>query len=934
MLKQLAKHYINRDISNYCFVFPNHRAGLFFRKYLEESATHTLILPEIITIAELFQLYSKYRIADKLVLLFELYRVYCKVMADNGKAADGFDEFASFGETLLADFNDIDCYQIDAKRLFTNIDDLQKLSDDEYLTDSQKEVLSNLFNYQQSNKTVHRDTFKSIWSMLLPIYEGLKEILKEKGLAYTGMQYRDVVEASDGNLETDFDKIIFVGFNALDEVERSIFKAFGVKAEFYWDYKLPYLDDKQNLAGYFATDNQSRFSTKEQLENETFPSDTKFYNIVTPSMTAQTIEARKILQELGANDINTVIVLLDEHLLLPMLFALPIEKGVNEDESKKIPINVTMGFPISHTTVLDFIEEFILLQNTADNDGFYHKHTLSLLSHPYIQKINNDTIVDLRQQILKDNKVKIPYNFFDNTESDLLKKVFTRYANADILQAAIDIASEVETDNDYDGECLSQVLLSLNYINRLIKEYGMEMEPITLLRTIRQSTQSISVSFKGEPLNGLQIMGTLETRCLNFDNVIFLSFNEGIFPKSGQKDSIIPYSLRKASNLPTTEHQDAVYAYNFYRLISRAKRVYMISDCRTENMKTGEPSRYLKQLKYIYDKEVKEIVSVGDITVNQNISEMPKPDDWVSKLLGGDIKLSASSIAKYLQCQWMFYIQTYLKIYEEEDISEVMEANDLGIIFHKAIQKIYTDMQNGMHGGDITKNAIEQMLKNDAALERYIVSAFKSEYFHLSEDKHVDIKGVNALMSKLILNYIKHTLKEDMKKVPFKVFNCEYYCEALYYIYNNTLFANKPIHLKGTIDRLDTYIDSNGKTILRVIDYKTGKKKIDSKKALKDASNDTQRQLLFYKYLIQNSTKKLNVKFDDIELNVYELGALNSEDNQTKVSADNYPMFSELMDEILSDMLNQDTGIKKTTDTYNTCKFCSFSNLCNRITTP
>lgn len=934
MLKSLAKHFITRDISNYCFVFPNRRAGLFFREYLKEVATKTFITPAITTIEEIFQQYSKLKSADQLTLIFNLYKAYTNVMSANGKKAEDFEDFIPFGQTLIGDFNDIDNYLIDTSKLLQNIDELQQMdSSDEYLNDEQIKVLKELFNYSEKE---HIRKFKSTWNLLLPIYQEFKKILSEQGLAYPGMLCRSVIEESNGNIDTDFDKIVFVGFNALDNVEKALFKSLGTKADFYWDYNIkPYNEDPDNLANFFKNDNLSRFNSKEKVDYEPLPQTTHFYNIVTSSMTAQTIEAQKIIRKLNANSTDTAIVLLDENMLLPMLMALPLQK----DDAGRI--NVTMGYPISHTTVVEFIENYFLLQNSAvETSGeveFYHKHVLSILSHPYIQHLctSADNIADVIDNILRNNQIMVPTSAISEKLSsiNIVSEVFKKVKVDELLQQTTKILKLVKPDNEYEEKCIEQVLLSIGKINKLLDEFliDSQLSPIRMLQIIKQSISGVSVSFKGEPLSGLQIMGTLETRCLSFKNILFLSFNEGVFPKSGKTNSIIPYNIRKGYGLPTTEHQDAVYAYNFYRLVAHAENVYLISDSRTDNMRSGEPSRYLNQLKYIYNANITNKVVAGDIKIEKENSEIQKPADFAQKLLNGTIKLSPSSLNTYCSCPFRFYLQQYLGISESNEVTEIMEESDFGSVFHRAMEILYTDLKNDYGGGEFTAEMLKNLKSTPHKVDDAITKAFNEVYFHNMTAPYKELNGVNYLNAQVIKHYVNSTLAEDIRIAPFSLKHCEYKCEVQYINKNNTLFANKSITIKGSIDRIDAFTHPDDKKLhLRLLDYKTGKVKCSFRPD--NPRNDdgaAARQLFLYRYMVEND-KTFKEPFNAVDLRIYGVGSLGKPGGETDkgLTDEKYEEFLPILDNILSEMINPEEPIKKD---YGKCTYCPLTDICKRI---
>lgn len=917
MLKSIAHHFIDRDLSNFCFVFPNRRAGLFFEKHLQQEATHTMILPEILTIADFFQSYSKSKLADQLTLLFELYKAYNCVLEKNGREKEALSDFIPFGQILITDFNDIDNYLVDARKIFENINDLQELSSDSYLTENQKKALERLFIYKGIDNVEyrHREHFKSVWSMLYDVYTEFRSSLQAKDLAYSGMQCRDVVESMQGGIDTPYSKVIFVGFNALNEVERSLFKALGTKADFYWDYDLPLVNDSDNLAYRFAADNISRFPSQEQVEMLPLPDSTQYTHIITSSMTAQAQEAKKILNSLNANNINTAIVLLDENMLLPVLMSLPIY------DTNRYDINVTMGFPISHTPVLKFIEALLLLQNGATNNGtFYHKHVNTLLTHPYVVSACGEKAKKIQDEIIKNNAVRVDAALMQASGVKLLEMIFRKYSDAELLSAIINILTCLTPENEYDEECMAQVQLALNNMNALLNEYGHVFEPAMLLQIVRQAISHISVSFKGEPLNGLQIMGTLETRCLSFENIIFLSFNEGIFPKSDSHNSYIPYNLRSAFGMPTTEHQDAVYAYNFYRLIARAKKVYMISDCRTDNMKNGEPSRYLNQLKYIYGKKIETVIASCNARIEHEATEIDKPADWLDKFRTRNIVLSASSINTYLQCGVKFYISKYLKIRESDEVTEIMESNQFGSVFHKAIETLYTQLKEELHGTPFTKEALMQLHSNQLRIETAVSNAMSQ----------FEITGINYIMYELIVKYIKRVIETDAARAPFTLEACEQEF-AIQYTPTDERFKDIQVVIKGFIDRVDTYFDSNNIKRTRLIDYKTGKSKVKLGKDLSTPEDATTRQLMLYRY-----SKEKEVPGSTIDLDVYELPKLYSyADTTTNIpyTEEHYSQFCELLDAVISDMLDPDAKLHKVPESkkQTDCKYCDFTSICSRL---
>ncbi|NCC98612.1 MAG: PD-(D/E)XK nuclease family protein [Bacteroidia bacterium] len=922
-LQQIAELFLNTsgyNISECCFVFPNRRAGLFFQKYLTENAKRTMLAPKIQTIADFFASYSTLKQEDKFGLLFRLYDAYKQVLPHN-IAPEPFDDFIYFGEMILSDFNDVDNYMVNAEQLYTNIKDLKNLDNLDYLTSEQKEVLTSLLEFKEDKK--NRAKFIETWNWMLPLYNKFREILFEHSLAYDGMLHREVIKQE--RLDTEYSKIIFVGFNALNEAEKALFKLLGTKADFYWDYKSTPILDKANMAHFFMEENISQFPSKLKLPEETLPEPT-IKCIGIPSGVGQTKEVGRILSAMDSVSINTAVVLSDEQLLLPTIYSIPdcIEN-----------VNITMGYPINHTPIQQLLEDCLLLQKNLQNETFYFKNVLAVLNHPYILR-NSPQISNIINNIVKENKIRIDVSELLNDDIEIYTLLFKKADNfISYLQDIIDYLANKDNADAWSHEFIIQASLNLKRIGILLNEWRLDLQIGTILHIIHQIFGKISIAFKGEPLGGLQIMGMLETRCLDFDNLIITSFNEGIFPKTETATSFIPYNLRRVFNLPTTEHQDAIFAYHFYRLIQRASSVYLIYDTRSESLgSTGEESRYIKQLKYLYNVNIQEHIIQYQVQVNKPKSICIEKNQDIQEILkkylrsnsepktkeeekNNYLSFSASSLNDYLKCPLSFYYSHILNIKEQDEVTETMEGNQFGQIFHKAMELIYTDNINR----EVNETTLNMWIKDEVKLRQIVQESFNECYF---KGKSTKITGMNHLIEEVIIRYIKQILIYDKKKSPFTPLAGEELYEG--YIYINELHSFARIY--GYIDRID-----DCKMTKQICDYKTGsdKLKYDSVESLFDKDNKDRNKavLQIYIYIWLYLQKHTNDK--NLSGHIYLLKELHNKDFSTEIqyTPNDLKEFVEKLKDCIIEILNPDIPFSQTTQESN-CKYCCYSHICHK----
>lgn len=953
-LSQVAQLFYSKygsKLHEHTFVFPNRRAAMFFRKYLAEITSKPLFSPEVLTIQELFASLSTYRQADRIEMLVALYKHFKRISGSD----ESFDDFIFWGEMLLNDFDEVDKYLVDAEQLFVNVHDFRLLDDDlTHLDENQIEAMRRFWdNFMPVEGNNTKEKFHETWKILLDLYTSLRDELHNKNIAYEGMIFREVAEKA---LKDDFEfandkSFIFVGFNLLSPSETTLFNCLKQKgfADFYWDYDSPLVHDDNNRASFRVKDNLQLFPSKHQLEITEDNIKSKIELIGVPSGVGQAKHISNIITDLidkgeieNPNEaINTAIVLPDENLLIPTLYSIPKEIG---------KINVTMGYSLSHSSIAGLVEHISLLQQNQrkwNNEvAFYHRYVKAILNHPLIILSAKQKADELKEHILKYNRVVVPVS--EITEDPLLKLIFTpitkwseisSYLHV-ILSYLYNTLTEIKhSDDDLKENSINHSDLEREFIVQYYKTItslgdrlnGVDVMSVdTYFRLLRKLARGISVPFSGEPLSGLQIMGVLETRTLDFDNLIILSMNEGVFPIKKATNSFIPFTLRKGFALPTYEFQDSTYAYHFYRMISRAKNIYMLYDTRTEGMQTGEVSRYFYQLKYLYNSlfDISEKVVTYDVSAPSITPVSVEKTPEVMKLLnqfraGGDKSLSASHINNYIDCPLKFYFTALENLSEESDVQESVEADVFGTIFHRLMEVIYKRFYNI----DVTPNALTAIINNDAYLNEVLETAF-SKYYFKDEGNPRKLQGQYYLIGEILKSYVKQTLKVDIKSTPFRYIGSEYRFNTTYKV-NEQLAVN----FKGSIDRIDNIGDS-----VRIIDYKTGtgETKFKDIQQLFDSTKDKRPyqilQVFVYGlfFLMQNPDTKLSPA-------VYYLRSIFN-DFDPKITMDKVPVndlnsclpeFKDKFDEVVEEIFNPSVPFTQTQNNKN-CQWCSFKDLCNK----
>lgn len=932
-LRQVAEVFLENegdDLKDFCFVFSNRRSSIFFQKYLGLASSKPILSPNITTINSLFLELSGLSLGDKTALLYTLYKIYLKHVP---QVTESFDDFLFWGDMLLNDFDDIDKYLVDAEKLFTNVSDLKELDMGyDFFSENQRiavrEFWGNFIPYKDGEK---EQSFLKIWSNLFSIYSEFREFQYAEKKCYEGMIYRHVAISMDGNAEIlenviKYKKVVFVGLNAMNKCEKKLLDSLALigKADYYWDYFGDIIKDPYNKSSFFMDVNVKKYKSHYKLlPDGGAPTEKQEIEVIgIPSMVGQTKYISKILKEIvkDTEDIdntcfNTAVVLPDENLLHPVLNSIPLEIE---------KVNVTMGYTLSNSNIATFMSLVADLQKKIRLSGskisFYYSTVLGILDHPFIRNLALVDATRIRRDIVARNMIFVSPEFLRG--ENVLELIFNPLSSL-----SLDRTERIHLLAEYQITILKDLQKSLDPIDRefayhyytainRLRNLNLPIEVNTYFKLLQQTVSSISIPFKGEPLSGLQIMGTLETRALDFENLIILSVNEGVFPSRSVSSSFIPYNIRKGFDLPNYEFQDSISAYHFYRSLYRAKKIYLIYDTRTDGMSSGEVSRYVKQLKYHHNVEMRERVLTYNISSSEKKDiEVIKTPEMLSVL--SKKNFSASSINTYFKCQLWFYYQMVEGIKESNAVHEDVDSGLFGTLFHEVMEDIYRPFQ----GKQVSKLDLEKIISDTNAISSHILSAFKSK---MGVD---EILGKNKIKEALIYRYVDKILKYDLSISPFSLLGTEQRFKVPISIMDGGI----TLSLFGIIDRMDVV-----EGVTRVIDYKTGSVSIDYKEIseLFDESLDsmgrasTAFQLLFYLLVLSKVGKISNPS--NVELDIYSLKDIfKGIIPKMGVCAQELDEFESNLISTLDSIFNLSIPFTQTSNEM-ACTYCPYKILCNK----
>lgn len=990
LLRTIAREYSQRykNLKDICFLFPNKRCGIFLKKYLAEYDIHTEDLPHILTISEFASQVAGRTEASRIVQLFTLYKCYLDILGKDSKEEPEtvFEDFRRWGEIVISDFNTVDINLADSNEIFKNVKDFREISSN-FLTEDQKDVMREYFgvepmeddgsfwkNFNNPKKiTALKHKFLNLWQILSPLHKKFIEKLESDGYGTAGSIYRSAAAKiiAKGRDALPYKKMVVIGFNALTESERRIFKKlrdseayadYDSFIDFLWDASGPLLHNEFITASRFVDSNKKHFPSPEwwhQIEtriNEEshFP---EIKIISSPSNTAQTKVAGELLDNLiskeGKKKIDNsevALVLPDESLLSNLLYSLP-------DSIERI--NLTMGLSLLHSSISGFMSLlrrcYVSLHEKDDERIFYVKDLKLFLSHPLAYVLfDYDEIQSLFDDIDENRLVtieKLKVEKFLSTAGELLNfpsKKIKDYKIFDFLNKILEsmILNLTSSENpEARNNEISHIRIYKEYVESL-KEAMIKFEikslPLSIFSLVNRVVAKEKIGFEGEPLFGLQVMGTLETRSLDFKDVIVLSMNEGIMPRKAYISTFIPESLRKAYALPPARYSEEIFGYYFYRLISRADKVYLIYDGRTISGMRGGESRYLLQLKHYYPKQYLSQESWQYNIYNRkkdkfNVEKTPEIREIIEEFSSTEDdkkNFSASALNNYRECEKKFFLRNVLNINSDPERGEFMDPISIGNVLHDVMLNIYLEKKEQGKllnpPKEIQKNDIEEILQSPEKIKNLVAKSIQTQYYgDRSGDKERVKSGVTDIIAEQIEDLVKTILTFDKSLAPFKLHGSEIKKKI-----RVKLKSGREVNFNFAIDRLDE-IQEGGLNRLRIVDYKTGSLKLKAKDLAEVFEGGYRNEQIFQLFVYAWLLGKIGVNgWEDVMTEIYYLPALSKgerslpEFEKTEVlSFRPYKdEFGERLDEMIESIFTEPEFTNPSTTQV--CEYCGFKNLC------
>ncbi len=954
-LEEVAGHILSTygsQLNRLQVVFPNRRAGQFLLRHLAGKSKQPIWAPKVMSMEEFTEQFSNLRPADNLLLCFKMFPLYQKLMPGE----QSFDQFYSWAEIILKDFNSLDQQCVAAEKVFFHLKDLNSLEAESALTEAQKLALSRFWaGFRQGSEadSTFKKKFLAFWKVLPELYKGFREKLIAEGIAYNGLIARMAAENRDLAEQLPADKVLFCGFNALTRAEERVMKQLlhKGKANIFWDVDAHLLKPEQE-AGKFL-----RRWQKDKEFAPTFPAEipnrlaTKLAEKV--SLTAlplEHVQAREVGRQLQEqlkegpvpnNDqlTRTALVMPDESQLFPLLYQLP-------QELENSTINVTMGVPLRITPVYSLMEALLDLQRScqqgkeAGADFFHHKPVVSLLRHAYIRGLDPLQVQQMLSNIERNNQNYVSGEAL--RKSPKLAAIFScaeggiargRYLLEVLELVNSQLRQEEKRELTLEEEYISRTRTHLERMLEIAEEVGARMTTELLEKLLRHLLHQLKIPFTGEPLQGLQLMGMLETRCLDFDNVYVLSLNEGVVPAASDESSLIPYFIRTAYGLPTTDEHDAIYAYHFYRLLQRAKNIHLFYSTYRSGGKQGELSRYVKQLQHELWPQLKaqhlHLQASPQNPFGISISREELREALLRFTDNGEPAkaLSPSALNTWLHCRLQFAFRYLLKIQEPDEVQEEVDNSVFGLLMHEVLEDFYKEFGEGV---EVTREGIEQKITDTPILKR-VLNAFESRF------GLVPFLGRNSLPLHMVAKMVGQVLDVDKAHAPFRILGLEKkYTMAIEVPFGEDLYT---MRLQGNIDRVDEKEGS-----IRVLDYKTGKdhRAFQNIAGLFDREiahrNKAAMQVLLYTLLYtKNEPESLpDKKLHPALYNSKELysrgfnGRLSMDGEELSLLTENMKEATEeQLKTIFQDILSGDKPFDQREDEKG-CEYCGYAGICGR----
>lgn len=970
VVDNIIKNY-GKNYSHLCFVFQNKRAALFFRHYFAKSIGNTAWAPDVFPIDKLTGKLSGLTLADETGLIFDLYEIYNNLYFKQYKKNITFDDFYTLGQTILSDFNDIDANLVDTNTLFSNISDLEANENaEDKLTAEQVDTLRNFWeHFNPENNSTEKEKFAVLWKTLPLLYKQFTENLLQRRIAYRGLQYREVINLLNRREVRfpNYEVYVFVGFNALNKSEQKLFSYLKSinKALFYWDSDVYYQDSLKQEAGLFLRSNIKYLSEGVLPPFDGFNTNSKKIEVVGVPLNvgqAQLIPVllNKMKGKIGDYSKETAVVLPDESMLLPVLQFIPseIEK-----------VNVSMGYPFSATNLYGFIDLFFNIQtkfstNQNNENEYYVKDVVPLLTHPEVWYKAGNEVKELLEKIENENIVYINEKALTRSGSRIIEQAFTKYTQtSDLLIALLAILYELymsgkepeqDIENSIEDELIYQAYIAVKRIKEVFDSKQFTPEIITTIRILKQVFGQMNVPFSGEPLEGLQILGLLETRNLDFKNLIILSANEGILPKPYNSTSLISQFLRHSFGMQTIEKADALSAYLFYRLLQRAENIYLVYNNITGYNSSRELSRYVQQLQYESGIKIKLNQLKQNIVPAQAHTIYVEKNQYIMRQLNTYLvpanlvnpnhrtqkskrRFSASAINTYIDCSLKFYYRYIARIKEKISYSDEINPLQFGNLLHRAIELVYNEFIEVSGRKTIQKTDFNTL---NEIVEKNIDKAFVDVLMQ-SENENFELKGNQLIIRDVIKKYTRSILATDKKHAPFSIVSLEVEKDYSSLVPFEVAGTEKFAAFSATIDRVDMKENQ-----IRIVDYKTGSTNhsYSSAEDLFDRNKTNRRkaifQLLLYSKLYSDNSQENNAVYPAI----FSVRDLNNQDFdpllyhrdkrlKTPITGLNCNLHIKEMlnglSDVLAELYDMDIPFEQT-ENNDTCNYCPYRKICSR----
>ncbi len=997
-LKQIADAFVasrSESLIDYCFVFPNKRCSAFFTEYLTQSMPAMSVMPAMTDIESLVLDITHSVTASRIEQLFMLYDCYRTIARDSGSDDNlYFDSFLTWGESVLSDFNDVDRYLVNASELFCNIERFKEISAN-YLTEEQVNIInrywhdpikfnaeSRMWNHIDKETTPGFTGFMRLWNVLYKLYRLFRERLIGRGLCYSGMAYRRAVEMlKSGEARLTCKRYVFVGFNVLSTSEEQIFTWFknNGKGDFYWDYDSPAFTGKNSPAAEFVGKYVKIFPSDKSIGYDFAshaPSDFPEISVIgVPSALGQVKEAGRLLAELigenpeefkGDKARRTALVLPDENLLVPLLYSLPQSAGRP---------NITMGYPMKNTPVASLIKNLIKLQDRTrtvkGEPAYYFEDLKSLLAHPVllasfpteceeiVRRINRFHIFNFNRRVLVDDYPSLADFFIIFDEMDLEQSMRN-------IEKMLNRLKELTAgrDDKLEHAFVLNYIKSFERIRELSLNYDIILSRSSIFQLLQRMATGEVVHFAGEPLKGIQVMGLLETRALDFENLFILSMNEKVFPRKIHSRSFIPGEMRSAYGMSTIDNQEAIFAYYFYRLLTRCKRVKLIYDARSGGA-VGEMSRYLYQLLNIHSPAgiSHEVKSYAIGAQTERMISFAKTPDMIEKInrfktRGSGAWLSPSAINRYIECPLGFYLQYVENYRPDDDLKNYIDEGTYGTILHDVARRLYNRFtENG-------KIKVTPALINDIigrfsdVIEHEVVASILTQYYKHDKSslptsglRLSSLPGDSEVLAEIMKNFVIKMLRREAESDEFG--NFEYLGGEEDFHEHLVISDRLAINLKGSIDRIDRISPEwSDSPVIRIVDYKTGSDDVavPSIGSLFDINDSKRSKVLLQLMLYCNAYSAKHGHEGVIVPFVYRLKTLSTDpfeymtikgepihDYRTHLYSDEThdsiglnELFLSELDRVLYPLFDPETPISQTKNADKACKYCKFFGICDK----